>query len=406
MSEPTSYIDPRAEEILLRFENALRQASDPGAVLEEFCRNHAELADEFRELADVVKFLGTTPFRDSRQKDDRGRGNGAPRPERLGPYKVVRSIGRGGMGEVYEAEDEILQRRVAVKTIQHGQHTRPASLLRFDRERKLLARMHHTHIVPILATGKEGDLLYFAMPYISGASLGQVIKTARSHGLNGGFAPSSTFEDLVKEASSNAESERLRAPDAHEPEPAAHTAPTNDALKPHPLPDACVRTAVQAVAAVAEALHHVHEAGIVHRDLKPSNIMVEATGHAWVLDFGLARLKLAPQPRTVAEAARDRTASVEPISPAEPSMTTGFLGTPLYAAPEVQRDSSDADSRTEVWSLGVTLYELLTLHRPFASRDEILSDKQPSRPRQRNPRLSRDLEAIILKALNKGPDQR
>jgi serine/threonine protein kinase/WD40 repeat protein len=403
MSEPTPHPDSRAEEILIRLEAALRDAADPGAVLEVFCRDYPELADEFRELADMVNLLGATPTRDVREMDAGAHSNPAPHPQRLGPYKVLRSIGRGGMGEVYEAEDEVLPRRVAVKTIQRGHHTRPASLLRFDRERKLLARMHHTHIVPIFATGQEGELLYFAMPYIDGASLGQVIKTARFHGSNGGFVPGSTFEYLVKEARSKAENERSLPGDIHET--AARPVPT-DAPRLHPLPDPCVRTAVQVVAAVAEALHHAHESGIVHRDLKPSNIMVEVSGHAWVLDFGLARLKLAAQPQTADETKHEPKARVADFPRAEASMTAGFLGTLLYAAPELQCDSKDADARTEVWSLGVTLYELVTLHRPFASRDEILSDAKASPPRQHNPRLPRDLEAILLKALDKAPDRR
>src|SRR6185312_7848675 len=100
--------------------------------------------------------------------------------KRFGPYRVVRSIGRGGMGEVFEAVEEPLGRRVAIKTIRRSRTTGASLLLRFDRERRTLARLHHTNIVPIYATGREEDLLYFAMPYLSGASLVQVIKTARS----------------------------------------------------------------------------------------------------------------------------------------------------------------------------------------------------------------------------------
>src|SRR5262249_60635546 len=95
-------------------------------------------------------------------------------PGRFGPYRGVRSIGRGGMGEVYEAVEEPLGRRVAVKTIRRGQATSASLLLRFDRERRTLARLHHTNIVPIFATGRGGDLLYFVMPYLYGASLVEV----------------------------------------------------------------------------------------------------------------------------------------------------------------------------------------------------------------------------------------
>ena len=169
----------------------------------------------------------------------------------------------------------------------------------------------------------------------------------------------------------------------------------------------CVRSAVRTIAAMAEALHHAHEAGIVHRDLKPSNIMVETTGHAWVLDFGLARLKLAARARPPTARAIAPTSPIPDMPPiVEPSLTAGFLGTPVYAAPEQHRDARDADARAEVWSLGVTLYESVTLRRPFASRGEILGPPARAAPRRHDPRLCRDLEAIILKALAKRPEDR
>ena len=110
------------------------------------------------------------------------------------------------MGEVYEAVEEPLGARVAVKTIRRSQATSASLLLRFDRERRTLARLHHTNVVPIFATGCEGDLLYFAMPYLSGASLGQVIKTARSHESSGDGLASSSFEELLQEAHSRSQS--------------------------------------------------------------------------------------------------------------------------------------------------------------------------------------------------------
>ena len=311
------------------------------------------------------------------------------------------------MGIVYEALEQTLNLRVAVKTLHRRKAARTTLLHRFDRERRLLARMHHTNIVPIFATGQEGDLFYFAMQYISGASLGQIIRTARSHGSNGGFPSSTSFEELVKEAHSNAELEYAREKQGEVKRESNRIATQTKQTPPktRPLPESCMRSAVQVVAAVAEALHHAHEAGVVHRDLKPSNIMVEATGHAWVLDFGLARLKLAAQTEPADEAADAPIADI-PLPPAELTATAGFLGTVLFSAPEHHRDAKRADARSDVWALGATLYELLTLHRPFASREAILSDAPAPRPRQYNPRLPSDLEAVILKALNKSPYQR
>ena len=282
------------------------QAPDPGAVLERYRALHPELAETLRELAEAIEMLQATPFRHAAEAG--AVPSEATGPTRFGPYRVVRSIGRGGMGEVYEAVEEPLGRRVAVKTIRRSQTTGATLLLRFDRERRTLARLHHTNIVPIYATGSEGDLLYFAMPYIAGASLGQVIKTARSHASSASSLSSSSFEELLREAHSRSQSasEAPARPRAAEPRavtpgvtgPTATGSPEGPTSStsaqgpgPHLLSKAYIRTAVQVMAAVAEGVHHAHEAGVIHRDLKPSNIMVETGGHAWVLDFGLAALK-------------------------------------------------------------------------------------------------------------------
>ena len=408
MNETNSDFDPRVEAVFQQFERALRQAREPAEVLREFCRDYPELNDDLREVADLVHLLGATQIFES----DGGPATGpiTSDPQELGPYKVLRRIGLGGMGVVYEAVEDTLGRHVAVKTIRPGRTPSASMLLRFDRERKLLARMHHTNIVPILATGKAGDLLYFAMPYIGGASLGQVISTARAHGANGGFPSSSTFEDLVKDAHSKVDADKSLKGDQNN---TVHECKIQGepirALVTRPLPRTCVRTAVQVIAAVAEALHYAHEAGIVHRDLKPSNIMVDPNCHPWVLDFGLSRLR--PESHQKRSGVRG-----EPIQ--EPTGDDGahwpehltsltFLGTQLYAAPEQHRNPKNADARSDVWSLGVTIYELITLHHPFTRPEQIVDAKHViSRPREHDANISRDLEAIVLKTLNRDPAHR
>src|SRR5262249_51289716 len=189
--------DASALELLRRFEQELLEASDPAAVLERYRALHPGMYETFRELADAIAMLRANSFR---QAADGGNGRAeAPGPARFGPYRVVRTIGRGGMGEVYEAVEEPLGRRVAVKTVRRDEGQGAGLLLRFARERRTLARLHHTNIVPIYATGREDDLLFFAMPYIDGASLGQVVRTARSHATSGPGLSGSTFEDLLRE---------------------------------------------------------------------------------------------------------------------------------------------------------------------------------------------------------------
>jgi serine/threonine protein kinase len=410
MSSSSSTSESSVPEVLQRFEQELLDASDQQAVLARYITLHPELAEKLREIAEAIELLEATPFH--RAAEVSAPSTDSTTPARFGPYRVIRSIGRGGMGEVYEAVEEPLGRRVAVKTIRRSQNTSATLLLRFDRERRTLARLHHTNIVPIFATGREADLLYFAMPYLSGASLGQVIKTARAHESAGNGLVSSSFEDLLREAHSRSQSvseapntagsaentaagpEGVEAPDA--------SAGGRRGSTTRVLSGAYVRTAVQVMAAVAEGVHHAHQAGVIHRDLKPTNIMVETGGHAWVLDFGLAALKALNGAAAVAPMAWPiLTSTAEP----DATLTAGPLGTLPYMAPEQHSDGKQADMRSDVWGLGVTLYELLTLKRAFSTSEAVLNS-DPIPPRQLNPSLDRDLEAVVLKALRKDPAHR
>lgn len=412
MTPTTPEPDGSAPGVLEQFEEELLLAPDRRAVLERYGERYPEMRDDLSRLAEALAMiLAASP---PTAETPGGPRAGGPRPERFGPYRVVRSIGVGGMGEVFEAVEEPLGRRVAVKTLRR-RAPGPAALGRFDRERRTLARLHHTNVVPIYATGAEGDLLYFAMPYLAGASLGQVIRTALAHDSTPRGLAGSSFEELLREAHSRNQTPSPEPPAAGPPAPDTDdpTAPTPTpsptpggppapgAAPParHHLSRTYLRTAVQVMATVAEGLHHAHEAGVVHRDLKPSNIIVEANGHAWVLDFGLAALKSAPDGLPLASAA--------PLAapPADDALTRGPLGTACYMAPEQHADGRLADARSDVWSLGATLYELLTLRRAFADRAAVLR-ADPTPPRHITPEVDRALEAIVLKALSKDPAAR
>jgi serine/threonine protein kinase/WD40 repeat protein len=334
-------------------------------------------------------------------------------PIQIGPYRIVRELDRGGMGIVYEARDGVLPRRVAVKTIKRAYADRRDFRERFERERAVLARLHHTHIVPIYSTGDEGGLPYLAMPFIEGATLKELIPTLRRHSASIGGLSSSSLHDLIKESQMRStEAGETATLSAHENASSAPNPPDAPVLNGQALcyPIDHLRAIAGTIATVAEALHQAHAAGIVHRDIKPSNIILEPSGHPWVLDFGLARFEPKCEGRVSLETRPDQ---LDTASPGE--LTVGPLGTPEYMAPEQHEPDSGhaADPRTDVWGLGVTLYELLTLKRAFSCPDADTSklraltlETDPVRPGRCVRNLPRDLEAICVKALDKKPDQR
>jgi eukaryotic-like serine/threonine-protein kinase len=292
--------------------------------------------------------------------------------KQLGDFELIREIGRGGMGVVHEAVQRSLNRRVALKVLGSALGLTPRAVDRFRREAAAAAKLHHTNIIPIYATGEQDGFHFYAMELIDGPSLDAVIRSLRTD----------------------------------PPTAAAENSPAHEATAPYvpgqPFPSpppsamgalsAALRFDRQAamIADVAAALHHAHQNGVTHRDIKPSNLMLSSDGRLSVTDFGLARML------------------------EEPGMTvTGeFVGTPAYMSPEqVTAGRIPVDHRTDIYSLGATLYELLTLRPPFRGdgRDQLLAQviqKEPPRPRSIDPRIPRDLETICLKCLDKDPDRR
>jgi tRNA A-37 threonylcarbamoyl transferase component Bud32 len=333
--------------LLAEFLRQMESADDRASVLRRWCATHPRLASELAGLAASDRLLAGLGVDDE------------PPPERLGDFRIVRRIGRGGMGVVYEAVQEPFGRRVAVKTRQ-PLHFSELARARFLREQAVLARLHHTHVVAIFAAGHVGDTHYFAMPFIDGVSLRETIRTL----------------SLAGEAS--------RLDELH------------------------FRTAAGCIGDAADAIHHAHEKGVMHRDLTPANLMTDAAGHVWVLDFGLAGYLTECVP-----ASSEESSAIDP----DLSLPGSTMGTLNYMAPE--QLEGRADVRTDVWSLGAVLYELLTLRRAYAGRDGVEPSKESGfdrrrrelsaplvPPRRLSPRLSRDLEAICLKSLRPRSEER
>jgi serine/threonine protein kinase/predicted Zn-dependent protease len=289
-------------------------------------------------------------------------------------YEIHRELGRGGMGVVYEARQLSLNRKVALKVLSGRLGLTPQAVQRFRREAEAAARLHHTNIVPVYATGEQDGLHYYVMELIDGPSLDQVLGKLRQ--TKGGAAATPEAPALT--------TAYVAGPDASGPASGlTHSSSVGSG-------GAYFDTAARTIADVADALEYAHRQGVIHRDVKPSNLLLGPDGRLSLNDFGLARVL------------------------EQPGMTqTGeFVGTPRYMSPEqITGGRVPVDHRTDVYSLGATLYELLTMQPPFTGvrRDQVLAQvlqKEPRPPRRLNRSVPVDLETICLKALEKDPDRR
>jgi serine/threonine protein kinase len=294
---------------------------------------------------------------------------------RLGDFEVVRELGRGGMGVVYEARQVSLNRKVALKMLGPGLGLTAKAVPRFRREAEAAAKLHHSNIVPVYATGEQDGTHFYAMELIDGPSLDLVIRHMRG-GPDG---------DTRTGPPADAAPTGPYVPADLTPPPSGSPGGSGAGSSAERFDRAAAM-----IADVAEALQHAHQQGVTHRDIKPSNLLLSSDGRLSVTDFGLARVL------------------------EQPGMTvTGeFLGTPAYMSPEqFTAGHVPVDHRTDIYSLGATLYELLTLRPPFRAdgRDKLLAmvtQKEPGPPRTIDPKVPRDLETICLKCLAKDPDRR
>jgi tetratricopeptide (TPR) repeat protein len=327
-------------------------------------------------------------------------GAGRPLPERLGDYRIVREVGRGGMGIVFEAEQVSLGRRVALKVLPRHALLDPQSLERFQREARSAARLHHTNIVQVFGTGEQDGLHYFVMQLIRGVGVDHVIADLLrlSQGRPPGKRPPGSSR-LRLAARTGVAPEPSPPPGAQSDGQAPATPPAELGAAPangeiaaaitlDPFAHAYWVNVARLGIQVAEALAFAHAQGIVHRDVKPSNLLLDLQGRAWITDFGLAK---------------------ESAGPADLTHSGFLVGTLRYLPPE--RFQGHSDARGDVYGLGLTLYELLALRPAFVETDrsklvrQVMHD-EPPRPRKLNPAMPRDLETVVLKAIARNPDHR
>ncbi len=302
--------------------------------------------------------------------------------QRIGDFEIVRELGRGGMGVVYEARQVSLNRRVALKVLSGGLGLAPKAVQRFRLEAEAAAKLHHTNIVPVYAIAEEQGTHFYAMELIDGPSLDHVIRQMRQET---GSAASTPIASAGGKLSAD-----LAQTGPYVYSPPGCGATTGLSSSSIGSGGGYFDTVARLIAEVADALDYAHQQGIVHRDMKPSNLLLSPAGRLSVNDFGLARMLEQPGM----------------------TMTGEFVGTPAYMSPEqITAGRAPLNHRTDVYSLGATLYELLTLQRPFAGerRDEVIAQimhKEPKSPRKVTPNVPMDLETICLKAMEKDPDRR
>ncbi len=341
--------------------------------------SHSDIADSHPELWEqFLRFLQHSAAAEALANTDSDPANSstphgvsrAPEGSSYGNYRVLRTLGAGGMGVVYVAADPHSGQLVAVKVLRHTADQHRSSSERFRREIHAVASLKHDHIVPLVASGIETETTYLAMQLIDGVPLTEVIACCKAR-LNSPNAETEITEDTI----------------ALTPV----TATTPGQCFDHLTGNGDDFTGIALlIATIADALHVAHRSGIVHRDVKPSNILLDANGKAWLTDFGLAGF------------AEEHTAL---------TATNEIIGTPTYMSPEQATASGNSlDPRSDVYSLGATLYELATLQRPFAgNRHQILfSVMQGSvaAPRAIRADIPTDLEAIIVKAMALSPQSR
>ncbi|HRF00939.1 MAG TPA: serine/threonine-protein kinase [Pirellulaceae bacterium] len=400
-------------------------ATDPSVTFESLFRSIRQLRDEGRAI-DEARLIERFPafrsqlervfrtFRERRAWESKRREPLASpatpsRPAEIAPgipcrldqYELLEEIGRGGMGVVFAALDVGLDRTVAVKILPQVSGYDTTRRLRFENEARAAAKLHHPHIVPIYGSGQDQGIHYFVMQRIEGRNLAELIDDVRS---------SPDPQRLLVAAETRPISATQRAgvgdmptaviPSSHRPSshrPSSRIERSSDgeddttrsAASSHIGAAFCRRVAEIGVQ-VARALDHAHRCGVVHRDIKPSNLILDTEGKVWITDFGLALT-------------------------AESESLTGegdIIGTLRYMSVEqVIGHSPIVDHRTDIYSLGVTLYELLVQQHAIRGRrhHEIrhaIGSKNPIPLRKINRRIPEELARIVAKAMSRDAEDR
>lgn len=368
--------------------------------VQEYIDKHPDLAEHIRDTFPammVMEKFGSMAGPPTGSYADGVRFTG-PMPERLGEYRILREVARGGMGVVYEAVQESLGRHVALKVLPTPVQASSTHLKRFQSEARAAAKLHHTNIVPVFGVGEHEGVHFYAMQFIRGQGLDTVIaelrrlrQTPAAEKKSGSKPPATPAAPPENESiAQGLITGRFSAPKVAPPADSAATkanAISTTGILQQKSDTRYYRSVAQVGVQVAEALAHAHQQGVLHRDIKPGNLLLDDLGSVWITDFGLAKSE----------------------GSAEITSQGDIVGTLRYMAPE--RFAGKSDGRSDIYSLGLTLYELLTLQPAFDATDKAklidLMLHQPNpQPRKIDSHIPRDLEIIVLKVMAKAPEDR
>ena len=399
-------VEALAEEFLARH----RSGEKPSA--QEYADQYPEWAGEIHELFPTLLLMEKLGEPGSQSSGVRVKNPFAQFPANFGDYQVLRVVGRGGMGVVFEAVHQSLDRHVALKVLPSSPGERATDRERFRLEARAAAQLHHTNVVPVFDVGEIDGTPYYAMQFIDGVALDEIIRDRRgnlgSKSLKGSHESFASMQNK-KEEGFDGDTKRMQADetgknnfDENERLPKGENSSSRENMLSESLdqsiefnPDDLFAGNQQAYFAavakigiqVADALQFIDQGRLVHRDIKPSNLILDKNGRVWVTDFGLAKF----------------------LGDDDLTANGGIVGTMRYMAPE--RFQNQATHHSDIYGLGASLYELLTLTPMFDQQDRVklmeqIINEEPATPRKLNAAIPVDLETIIKKMIEKRPERR
>ncbi len=383
--------DDLLDKIVADYTRRTREGRAPEIAI--YKRKYPTLAEEIEDILSSVAMIEGLKIETNQEDGLKVKKNSdLSEMKQLGDYVIIREVGRGGMGVVFEAVHQSLGRRVALKVMLEKELESEKHIARFRREAQAAARLHHTNIVSVFGVGESNGYHFYVMEYIDGISLKSAVRSLTGI-RESEFKNQTVGDNGFSTASSTASnSELFLPPDLEDTEDASDQ--TQEVFAPKVKSRSGIhgeQNRYQWVgkigAQVADALGYSHQMGILHRDIKPANLMLDDKGQVWITDFGLVKIS----------------------DEASITQTGAVLGTPQYLAPESLKGKYDQQSET--YCLGLSLYELATLKPAFApgSHAEVfhrIIHETAASPAKVDLSIPRDLATIIEKAINKDPKQR